>query len=140
MRGRATHSPRCSFALPPVPRLSQKHWKYTATRPCISPGAAHPGLEAGLRFALVGGFRDELVGTELLAEFLMHTLDQSGGQRWRAPLGIDEDADISAALQSISSRYGESGGTDEAARIMLRMFRGGQLGRYTLDPVALEQS
>ena len=48
---------------------------YVMDTPGVMPALsddAHPGLIAGLRFALVGGFRDDLVGIDLLVEFLIH--------------------------------------------------------------------
>ena len=112
-----------------------------------TPGMLWPKIEdpeAGLRLAFTGAVRDDILDTEELASRLMLALaDAAPGalaERYRLDIGV-YDRDIAGGYAMLEAAAGTrgfriSGGeadTERMARILLDEFRGGKLGRVTLE-------
>ena len=112
-----------------------------------TPGVLWPKIrnkEHELRLALCGCIKDDVIGTELLGEFLWHEL-----ARLKVPVrwdiyglpGCPESGN--AFLQAIAKRRGMvmSGGVvdyERSSTTVLREFRDGKLGRFTFELPAEE--
>lgn len=106
-----------------------------------TPGILWPRFEdpkAGVRLAMIGSVRDEILNIEELALELLCFLKEEYvgviGQRYK----IQETEDTFAMLSKIAEVRGclLKGGkldTEKAAGIFLEEFRGGRLGRFTLE-------
>jgi len=127
-----------------------------AVRVIDSPGIMVPkvpSLEAGLKLALIGAVREEVVEVEVMAEFLIYLLKEQGKlQRLRDAFDLplteeasphDRDRDdplalLEALVQAVARRSGAMGKhPDERERIacqyIIRQFRAGALGKLNLD-------
>ena len=97
------------------------------------------GLLGGAR---TGAIKDHLVGEVTLADFLLFMLNQSGHANYTARCGLAGPTDdVTELLTAVSRRFGalrEHGRPDleASARIVLALFRSGELGRFTLDDLA----
>ena len=109
-----------------------------------TPGILWPKLEdadAALRLAFTGAIKDEILDVEELAchlcAFLKENYPSALRQRYRAEL--TEDMDGLAVLEEICRRRGfivKGGEVDmlRGANVVLDEFRGGKLGRITVEP------
>ena len=107
-----------------------------------TPGVMLPNVgsvEAGLQLALIGTLRDDLVGEELLADYLLYNLNQNEKyeyvDRFQLPGPSD---DIYEVLPAVATRIGAllPGGEknlEAAARHMLQKYRSGALGAFVLE-------
>jgi len=132
-------------AKPGVTRAVQTDIKIHATPPVYvvdTPGVMLPLIESeevGLKLALVGTLRDEVVGVELLADFLLFTLNRHGLFAYVERFGLDGPSDdIDVVLAGIAARIGAKlpGGKlniELAAQHFLARYREGLLGSFTLD-------
>ena len=110
-----------------------------------TPGVLWPRIrnkEHELRLGLCGCIKDEVIGTELLGEFLCYEF-----ARLQAPVkwelyGLDGCPDSgNAFLQAVARRRGmvmSGGGIDyeRSSTTVLREFRDGKLGRFTFEQPA----
>ena len=106
-----------------------------------TPGVMIPSMDNqdhAMTLAMLGTLRDELVGEEHIADFLLYTLNRLGMsgyvERYRLPAVSD---DISHVLAGIAARVGalQRGGrvdTARAASAFLDDFRKGRLGPFYL--------
>jgi ribosome biogenesis GTPase A len=106
-----------------------------------TPGILWPKFEdqrVGLKLALIGSIKDEIINIGELAIELIQFMNKSYpgfiGQRYN----IEEDSDSLEMLNKIAiSRHcrlkGDILDTDKAAAILLDDFRSGKLGRITLE-------
>jgi ribosome biogenesis GTPase A len=123
---------------PPVPL-----WIWDA------PGVAEPrlrGVEHGLKLTVAACVRGAAVPIAVQAEYLLFAFNTLGVTEWARVLGLkrayDED-EIRQCLQELALvmgvRRGGSGENEEeeeedvAARILVRAWQSGKLGRFTLD-------
>ena len=112
-----------------------------------TPGMLWPKIEdpeAGLRLAFTGAVRDDILDTEELASRLMLALADAApkalAERYRLDVAA-YDRDIAGGYAMLEAAAGArgfriSGGeadTERMARILLDEFRGGKLGRITLE-------
>ena len=112
-----------------------------------TPGMLWPKIEdpeAGLRLAFTGAVRDDILDTEELASRLMLALADAApkalAERYRLDVAA-YDRDIAGGYAMLEAAAGArgfriSGGeadTERMARILLDEFRGGKLGRVTLE-------
>ena len=115
-----------------------------------TPGILWPKFEdpeVGIRLAFTGAIKDDVVDIEELA---MHLMDYLGRNYPRAiferyKVTAEDGDDGWALLQKAARRRGFliSGGevdTERMSRILLDEFRGGKLGRFTLETVPEEPS
>ena len=108
-----------------------------------TPGILWPKFEdssVGIRLAFTGAIRDEVVDIEELAMRLMDYLGKNYPKaiEERYKLTISEEDDGYALLEKAGRKRGFliSGGevdTERMSRILLDEFRGGKLGRFTLE-------
>ncbi len=109
-----------------------------------TPGMLWPKIEnmqTGLLLAFTGAVRDDILQLEELGAHLMQTLGQAAPRALRERYGVDAETarDGHAALTAAARRRGfllPGGEVDleRMARILLDEFRGGKLGRVTLEP------
>lgn len=142
-----------------VNRLAQRHKAAVGPKPGVTraqqwirlqggielldtPGVLWPRItdkETELLLGLAGTIKDEVIGEELLAEYLWFRLCHGGGQITWNKYGLDQcPADPHALLDTIAQRRGflRQGGMpdrQQAAITFLADFRSGQLGRVTFD-------
>ena len=110
-----------------------------------TPGLLWPRFEdrtVGENLAFTGAVRDEILDTETLGARLMERLRDMYPQRLTERYGMDVAAEDTGfeLLERAARRRGFliSGGeldTERMAKVLLDEFRGGKLGRMTLDPV-----
>ena len=108
-----------------------------------TPGILWPKFEdssVGVRLAFTGAIRDEVVDIEELAMRLMDYLGKNYPKaiEERYKLTVSEEDDGYALLEKAGRKRGFliSGGevdTERMSRILLDEFRGGKLGRFTLE-------
>ena len=108
-----------------------------------TPGILWPKFEdssVGVRLAFTGAIRDEVIDIEELAMRLMDYLGKNYPKaiEERYKLTVSEEDDGYALLEKAGSKRGFliSGGevdTERMSRILLDEFRGGKLGRFTLE-------
>ncbi len=106
-----------------------------------TPGILWPKFEdqtVGLRLALIGSIKDEILNTEELAAELITFLTEKYPQVLAEKYEVDENADKYAILGQIArNRHclvkGNELDSEKAARLLLDDFRGGRLGRITLE-------
>ena len=107
-----------------------------------TPGVLWPRLDSKdqeLRLAVTGGIRDEVIGTELMAEYLWCRLRQYPGRVAWDLYGLAEcPSSPEEFLDAIASSRGfrqQGGGCDRnsSSVALLNDFRAGKLGRITLD-------
>lgn len=106
-----------------------------------TPGILWPKFEdqtVGLRLALIGSIKDEILNTEELAAELITFLTKHYPQVLAEKYEVDESADKYVILQKIAENRhclvrGNELDSEKAARLLLDDFRGGKLGRITLE-------
>ncbi|NXG83327.1 MTG1 GTPase, partial [Stercorarius parasiticus] len=118
-----------------------------------TPGVLPPKLEdveTGMKLALCGAIRDHLVGEDIMADYLLYTLNKQQQFRYMQRYGLAEACDaIEPVLRRVALARGRTQkvkvltGTGNvnvttldypaAAYELLRDFRAGRLGRVTLD-------
>ncbi|HIZ81160.1 MAG TPA: ribosome biogenesis GTPase YlqF [Candidatus Mediterraneibacter pullistercoris] len=106
-----------------------------------TPGILWPKFEdqqAGLKLAFIGSIKDEILQTEELAAELVKFLEESYPGVLAGKYGIQESGDGYQRLEEIAvNRHclvrGNELDTEKAAAILLDDFRGGRLGRITLE-------
>ena len=115
-----------------------------------TPGILWPKFEdpeVGIRLAFTGAIKDDVVDIEELAMRLMDYLGRNYPraifERYKVTAEVSDDG--WALLQKAARRRGFliSGGevdTERMSRILLDEFRGGKLGRFTLETVPEEPS
>jgi len=115
-----------------------------------SPGIMIPRIEKeenekGLKLALVGCIRESIVGEELIADYLLYTLNKFQEFSYVSMFNMKQPSDnIDIVLTIIANRIGtkNSDGTPNhliAARYFLAKYREGTLGKLTLDSFVIIQ-
>jgi len=111
-----------------------------------TPGILWPKFEdqnVGIKLALIGSIKDEILNTEELALELIRMMKQLYPGSLEAFYGLPEQADrneeITMLTQIATARgcIGKGGAVDysRASNMLLENFRNGKIGRYTLDRV-----
>ncbi|XP_037997167.1 mitochondrial ribosome-associated GTPase 1 isoform X2 [Motacilla alba alba] len=118
-----------------------------------TPGVLSPRLgdvETGMKLALCGAIRDHLVGEDVMADYLLYTLNKQQQFRYVQRYGLGQPCDrIEPLLKHVALSQGRTQkvkvltGTGNVNMMMLnypaaayeflRDFRAGRLGRVTLD-------
>lgn len=106
-----------------------------------TPGILWPKFEdqeVGLKLALIGSIKDEILNTEELATELIRFLEANYPGVLSGKYGVETDKDSYAVLRDIArSRNcvvrGNELDTEKAAILLLDDFRNGRLGRLTLE-------
>ena len=100
----------------------------------------------GLRLALIGSIKDEILNTEELGGELIRFLTQNYPGVLQEKYEANEDQDIYVCLEEIAKNRhclvrGSELDMEKAARLLLDDFRNGRLGRITLEfPQDFEKS
>ncbi|ETV85106.1 ribosome biogenesis GTP-binding protein YlqF, variant [Aphanomyces astaci] len=100
-----------------------------------------PSPSVGLKLALTGAIKDEVVGEELIADYMLFLLNQMNSTQYVKALGLAGPTDdIDELMSSITKQSGGVGKPEErqtllAAQYLLKEFRRGSFGRFTLDPL-----
>ena len=106
-----------------------------------TPGILWPKFEdqtVGLKLAFIGSIKDELLNTEELAVRLIRFLDKAYPGILKEKYGEEKPGDAYASLEEIAKSRnclirGSVLDTEKAALLLLDDFRGGRLGRLTLE-------
>lgn len=107
-----------------------------------TPGVMLPLIETeemGLKLALIGTLRDEVVGYELIADYLLYTLNKNKKFEYTKRFALDEPSDdVHVVLTAVAKRIGAllPGGRlnlELAAEHFVSKYRLGDLGAFTLD-------
>ncbi|KAI8053049.1 mitochondrial GTPase 1 [Syncephalis plumigaleata] len=107
-----------------------------------SPGVMIPHIEdpiTSLKVAITGGVRDHLADEEIMVDYLLFRLNQASNETYVNLFGLQQPTDnVYTLLTQTASRIGavRRGGevdTSAAAMYILRKYREGRLGRFTLD-------
>ncbi|GMF12150.1 unnamed protein product [Phytophthora lilii] len=100
-----------------------------------------PSAETGMRLALTGAIKDEVVGTELIADYMLFLLNQMKSSRYVDVLKLPGPTDdINELFRLVYKRCGAFGKEPDeqnrlAAQFLLQEFRRGAFGNFTLDPI-----
>ncbi|KAI9599584.1 putative GTPase [Syncephalis fuscata] len=107
-----------------------------------SPGVMIPHIPdpiTSLKVAITGGIRDHLADEEIMVDYLLFRLNRMGNTSYTDLFGLDRPTDnVQELLACTVARIGavrKGGEADSAAAAMyiLRKYREGRLGRFTLD-------
>lgn len=106
-----------------------------------TPGILWPKFEdqeVGLKLALIGSIKDEILNTEELSTELIRFLDQNYPDVLTEKYSISMDEDPYVMLEHIAQSRncilkGSELDTEKAAMLLLDDFRNGRLGRLTLE-------
>lgn len=105
-----------------------------------TPGILWPKFEdpaVGLKLALIGSIREEVLNTEELSLELLRYLNEHYAELLQARYELDEKKEAEQLLEIARKRgclkKGGEPDTQKAAAILLEEFRSGKLGRITLE-------
>lgn len=106
-----------------------------------TPGIVPPNLNdplVGIKLALVETFADHKIGEEVMADFLLYTLNKQNNASYVEMCGLDEPSDdFEHVIASLASKQGLIRGGAPDIRFssmkLLSWFRDGKFGRITLD-------
>lgn len=107
-----------------------------------TPGVLWPKFEdasVGFALAVTGAIKEEVFDREQAVEVLMEFLLECHPEQLKIKYGVDiEDYDVRSAMDKIAAARGclKAGGLldlDKTVQLVLRDFRSGNLGRFTLD-------
>ncbi|XP_071420179.1 mitochondrial ribosome-associated GTPase 1 isoform X2 [Pithys albifrons albifrons] len=130
-------------------QVSEKPLMYLVDTPGVLPPKLGD-VETGMKLALCGAIHDHMVGENIMADYLLYTLNKQQQFGYVKRYGLDQPCDhIESVLKSVALAQGRTQkvtvltGTGNvnvttlnytaAAYEFLRDFRAGRLGRVTLD-------
>ena len=111
-----------------------------------TPGVMLPNIssaETGMRLALTGAIKDDVVGTELIADYMLFLLNQMKSTRYVDALQLPGLTDnIGELFKLVYKRCGALGKEPDeqdrlAAQFLLQEFRRGAFGNFTLDAIEM---
>lgn len=102
-----------------------------------------PDVEVGMRLAVTTAVREAAVPAKVQAEYLLYYFNTIHSTRFMSILGLSKaytEAEVEECLSEVANKMGykQQGGEydlETAARHLVKRFREGDLGRYTLDYV-----
>ncbi|CDS06386.1 hypothetical protein LRAMOSA08914 [Lichtheimia ramosa] len=110
-----------------------------------TPGVMVPHISdpvRSLRVALTGGIRDHLADEQVMADYLLYELNRRHAHEvYTSYFGLSEPTnDIHVLLEAVARRIGAvvKGGELDltmASKFLLKQYRQGKLGRFTLDDI-----
>lgn len=109
-----------------------------------TPGVMLPNVESvetGMRLALTGAIKDEVIGKETIADYMLYKLNQIKSTRYVEALKMDGPTDNIDELLHHCLRFCSAAGKESdvqkllAAEYVLKQFRSGVFGQFTLDDV-----
>ncbi|KAJ7330565.1 Mitochondrial GTPase [Desmophyllum pertusum] len=107
-----------------------------------TPGVVAPYIasaEVGMKLALIGCFKDHIVGEELIADYLLYTLNRARRFEYVETIGLTNPSDnINFVMRQLASELDATiaGGIPDyhVANVhFIKRFRRGDLGRVLLD-------
>ncbi|PVV04393.1 hypothetical protein BB560_001103 [Smittium megazygosporum] len=104
----------------------------------------NPNPISTLKFALTGGIKDNLLEYEIIADYLLFRLNNSGSTEYVTQLGLQEPTDnINELLTHVCHKIGalHKGGIPDyptAARFFVSQYRYAKYGLFCLDDVSVE--
>lgn len=106
-----------------------------------TPGVLWPKFEdelTGLHLAMIGAINDEILQTEELAGEVIRLMREEYPGRLQERYQVEETGDLADVLAAVALKRGclKKGGeadTEKAAGLLLEEFRGGILGRITIE-------
>lgn len=128
-------------------KLSEKPLVYVLDTPGILTPSV-PNIEVGLKLAVCAALHDHLVGSEVVADYLLYLLNKYRCFEYVDVFNLkgpnDNILDVLAQISMNSKKYLRSKDTstgsyvlkpdfNSAANLMLRAFRSGELGKVMLD-------
>ncbi|XP_020280079.1 mitochondrial GTPase 1 [Pseudomyrmex gracilis] len=121
-----------------------------------TPGILAPSItnfHTGFKLALVGCIQDNIIGIEMLADYLLYWLNRNSRFEYVEKFGLQEPNDnVTYVLTYIAAKLGKTKtikyhdglqkmpDLHSAADCFISSFRKGELGRYCLDNDLLEKS
>lgn len=113
-----------------------------------SPGVLVPSFEmndshSGLKLALCGAVKQEVVDADILSDFLLYTLNTKGISKYTKFMKVPEESDdilhVLTEIEAYISGRRSKGeiSLHNAAHFFLRKFRQGALGHFVLDEVPI---
>ena len=111
-----------------------------------TPGIVPPNLNdpmVGIKLALVGTFPDDKIGMEVMADFLLYTLNKQNNYSYLQLCGLSEPSDdFDHVITSLGRKQGLIiGGAPDyrlASLNLISKFRDGTFGKITLDQINSE--
>jgi ribosome biogenesis GTPase A len=109
-----------------------------------TPGVMLPNVESvevGMRLALTGAIKDDVIGKDVIADYMLFKLNQMKSTRYVEALKLKEPTDSIDVVLEQAMRYCSAQGKEPdvqrqlAAEFVLREFRSGSYGQFTLDTV-----
>jgi len=99
--------------------------------------------DIGLKLALTGAIKDSIVSSEILADYLLHILNNFKSNEYAKVLQVNPQDNIDKLLQGIAIKYnfkqvGNSYDRESAARLFIKKYRLGAYGRFTLDDITID--
>lgn len=148
-KGKASHvgaSPGITRSVLTRIKMCEKPLFYMLDTPGILTPSI-PNTDAGLKLGLCNTIQDHLVGEKILTDYLLFWLNKQGYFKYVKYFNLEKSSDnILEVLTQISlnhekflkmrnqlNEYVLKPDLDTAAKIMLRAFRDGHLGKYMLD-------
>jgi len=106
-----------------------------------TPGIVPPNLKdplVGMRLALIGTFPDRNIGEEMIADFLLYTLNKQDNRSYLDMCGLKEPCDdFEQVIASHSTKHGlmRAGAPDyrQSSVMLIEAYRNGKFGKMTLD-------
>jgi len=109
-----------------------------------TPGIMLPsniGNEIGYKLAITGAIKDSILGEEILADYLLYTLNRFNALNYVKMFNLSEATEnIDELLTAVAKRIGAKSHNgvwdfNLAARYLLSKYRSGDLGLLTLDDI-----
>jgi mitochondrial GTPase 1 len=109
-----------------------------------TPGVMLPNVESvetGMRLALTGAIKDDVVGKEVIADYMLFKLNQLRSTRYVDALKLPQPTDDIDELLAHAVRFCSAHGKEPdvqrqlASEYVLKLFRSGAFGQFTLDPI-----
>jgi len=97
--------------------------------------------EVGYKLAITGAIKDSILGEEILADYLLYTLNQFNALNYVTMFNLNAMTDnIDELLTAVAKRIGAKAlngvwDFNLAARYFLSKYRSGDLGHLTLDDI-----
>lgn len=104
-----------------------------------------PTAEVGMKLALIGCFKDHIVGEELIADYLLYTLNREKRFEYVETFGLTDPSDnVNFVMRQLANNLNATiaGGVPDYRRAnvdFVKRFRRGTLGRVLLDRQLLKE-
>jgi ribosome biogenesis GTPase A len=103
-----------------------------------TPGVMMPTItddEQGLKLGLVGCIKDRIVGKDILVDYLVWMLNKIESRKYWKVYGLEKEAASGQELVTHALKKFHHSDVEVTYDLILRHFRQGELGKFTLDNV-----